>query len=124
MGNFYEIAQELKNGQVATSDYTTAITKVNGAIRHCTKEGRVRNAWGKDGYVTNTDFLNNFTWKIEEEFVQIDLNETAQRLHQRLPVYIDNEKKRISALEDVADRGIRDFEDAFVLTKYFKKRGE
>ena len=124
MGNFYEIAQELKNGQVATSDYTTAITKVNGSIRHCTENGSVRSTWGKDGYVTNTDFLNNFTWEIKDDFIEIDLNETAQRLHQRLPVYIDGQKKRISALGDVSDEGIRDFEDAFVLTKYYKKRGE
>ncbi|MDF2010224.1 hypothetical protein [Priestia megaterium] len=124
MGNFFEIAKELKEGQVATSRFSTAITKVRGSIRHCDEEGNLDRSTGKEGYVTNVEFLNKFTWEVQDEFIQIDLNETAKRLHERLPVYIDGQKKRISALRDVSDEGIRDFEDAFVLTKYYKKRGE
>lgn len=130
MGNLFEILKKMKDGEIitGTAGYVSDIKKDRGAFIHVNEEGETLTHYGTNGYLINFDGYNVGTWKIkkdEPEYIEIDLLEVKARLQAGKVVYMDHDKKEIYRYTDLADDwSINDFEDVFVLTAYYKKKGE
>lgn len=117
------MANELKEGQTLKSGSGTYyIRKLNGTFKHVDASGDVLTGRGVNGFVIAWDNMNMLDWELQADFIEIDLNEVAERLKKGLTVYADDKKVLIDKFSDLAEVNGRDFEDVLLLTKYFKKR--
>lgn len=123
MGNYYEVLGKMQNGDVISSDFSTDITK-KGGVFYYSNGSEVLYGWGKDGVVVYHGDQERYNWQLVSKYVEIDLNEVAERLAEGKPVYIDDEKEEISGLTSVSKNDNFDYEDTFILSHYYKKHNE
>ncbi len=121
MGNLYEMMGKMKDGDVITSEFfSTDITRRSGAFYYSDGK-KVLFGWGSDGFLTAYDHLEMHEWKLKDEYVEIDFNEVAERINACEDVFIDSAKRKIGRFTELSDTSIRDFDDIFRLTKFYKK---
>lgn len=122
MGNYYEMLGQMKDGDFIESEgYPLDIKKSNGSFFY-SLDGALQTTWGINGRVVNHTKQEEETWKKIDSYIEIDLNEVANRIREGKDVYVDDNKKLIGSLDDLGGYHIHDFEDAFLYTQYFKKQ--
>ena len=120
MGNYFEMLGKMEDGDVITSEYATDIMHKNGTFYHSSGTEILR-GWGNNGVVINHSLQKDYAWELKEEYIEIGLTEVAERLRCDLPVYVDTSKTLIDKHRYIDKDSNHDYEDVFLLTRYFKK---
>lgn len=125
MGNFYQMAAEMNEGQIIKNDTNPLLVKKTPrGLIFVDSDGDIQRDLGFGGRVYAHGNLDEFTWSIFEQYEEISVETVVERLKKHEDVYVNScgRKKRITRYTDLDEMsGWNDIEDLLFLTKFYKK---